>query len=60
MSSQTFKAQMAVGSWSTTPLFPGLSDVVKIVEKKMARGQSSSAESSGNEGENDLTELDTE
>jgi hypothetical protein len=33
MSSQTFKAQMALGSWAQTPLYPGLSDVIKIIEK---------------------------
>jgi hypothetical protein len=37
MSSQTFKAQMAVGSWAKIPLFSGLSDVTKIVEKCMSR-----------------------
>jgi hypothetical protein len=34
-SSQTFKAQIAVGSWARTPLYPGLSDTIKIVEKQM-------------------------
>jgi hypothetical protein len=34
-SPQTFKAQIAVGSWAKTPLYPGLSDTIKIVEKQM-------------------------
>ncbi|KAF8984366.1 hypothetical protein BDQ17DRAFT_1260872, partial [Cyathus striatus] len=35
MSSQTFKAQMAVGSWAKTPLYPGLSSVTKIIQDIM-------------------------
>lgn len=35
MSPQTFKAQVAVGSWATTPLFSGLSDITSIIEKVM-------------------------
>ena len=31
-SPQTFKAQMAVGSWCQTPLYPGLFKVTKIIE----------------------------
>jgi hypothetical protein len=38
MSPQTFKAQIAIGSWATTPLFGGLADVTAIIEKVMARG----------------------
>lgn len=34
-SPQTFKAQVAVGSWAKTPLYPGLSETIKIVEKQM-------------------------
>jgi hypothetical protein len=37
MSSQTFKADMAVGSWVDTPLRPGIMDTVKIVEKRIER-----------------------
>ena len=37
-SPQTFKAQVAVGSWARTPLYPGLSETIKIVEKQM-RGE---------------------
>jgi hypothetical protein len=36
-SPQTFKAQIAVGSWARTPLYPGLSETVKIVERQMVR-----------------------
>lgn len=35
MSSRTFQAQMAIGSWFETPLLPGLSDVSRILEKHM-------------------------
>ena len=31
MSSQTFQARMAVGSWVKTPLNPGLSEISKII-----------------------------
>ncbi|KAF8220870.1 hypothetical protein L208DRAFT_1331347 [Tricholoma matsutake] len=34
-SPQTFKAQVAVGSWAKTPLYPGLSETIKIVQKQM-------------------------
>ncbi len=34
-SPQTFKAQIAVGSWARTLLYPGLSETIKIVEKRM-------------------------
>jgi hypothetical protein len=34
MSSQTFKAQMAIGSWAQGPLNPGLAELTKIIEKK--------------------------
>jgi hypothetical protein len=33
MSSQTFKAQMAIGSWAQGPLYPGLTEIAKIIEK---------------------------
>lgn len=36
MSSQTFKAQMAVGSWAKTPMYPGFDQTVKIVDSRMA------------------------
>ena len=35
MSSQTFKAQVALGSWTKAPFWPGLSEVTKIVEREM-------------------------
>ncbi|KAF8236158.1 hypothetical protein L208DRAFT_1253410 [Tricholoma matsutake] len=34
-SPQTFKAQVAVGSWAKTPLYPGLSETIKIFQKQM-------------------------
>jgi hypothetical protein len=36
MNSQTFKAQVAVGSWAKTPLYPRFTEVTKIVERNMA------------------------
>jgi hypothetical protein len=41
MSSQTFKAEMAVGSWDGTPLMPNISEATRIIERKMARGATS-------------------
>ena len=41
MSSQTFKAEMAVGSWGGTPLMPNISEAVRVIERKMARGATS-------------------
>jgi hypothetical protein len=41
MSSQTFKAEMAVGSWDGTPLMPNISEAIRIIERKMARGATS-------------------
>jgi hypothetical protein len=38
MNSQTFKAQVAVGSWARTPLYPGFIEVTKIVERSIAGG----------------------
>lgn len=38
MNSQTFKAQMTVGSWASTPLYPGLETVTRIIEKRMGNG----------------------
>ncbi|KAG1778013.1 hypothetical protein EV702DRAFT_968704, partial [Suillus placidus] len=37
ISSQTFKAQVAVGSWFTTPLMPDLSVTTTIMQKKMGK-----------------------
>jgi len=34
-SSQTFRAKVALGSWIGTPLWPGISDVTKILEPKL-------------------------
>ncbi|KAF8990540.1 hypothetical protein BDQ17DRAFT_1255708, partial [Cyathus striatus] len=36
MSSQTFKAQMALGSWAKTPLFPGFDSATQVIEKVMS------------------------
>jgi hypothetical protein len=35
-SSQTFEAQMAVESWTKTPMYPGFDQTVKIVDSHMA------------------------
>ena len=37
MSSQTFKAQMAVGSWIGPPIFPSIDPFISIIENKMSR-----------------------
>ncbi|KAI0038415.1 hypothetical protein FA95DRAFT_1578217 [Auriscalpium vulgare] len=47
MSSNTFIAEMAVGSWNGTPLFPHASCAVDVIEKKMS-GQAADFEQ-GNE-----------
>jgi hypothetical protein len=44
MNSQTFKAQVAVGSWAKTPLYPGFTEVTRIVERSMAGGGDSEVE----------------
>ncbi|KAF9233124.1 hypothetical protein BU15DRAFT_54315, partial [Melanogaster broomeanus] len=36
-SSQTFKSEMAVGSWDGTPLFPDIRRAVQIIENKGRR-----------------------
>jgi hypothetical protein len=41
MSSQTFKAEMAVGSWDGTPLMPNISEAIRVIERKMVRGATS-------------------
>ena len=35
MNSQTFRAQMAVGSWAQSPLYPGFDQMVGIVKSEM-------------------------
>lgn len=40
MSSQTFKSEMAVGSWDGTPLMPDIRGAIAIMERKMSRGSS--------------------
>ena len=37
MSSQTFKAQMAVGSWIGPPIFPSINPFISIVKDNMDR-----------------------
>jgi hypothetical protein len=56
-SPQTFKAQVAVGSWAKTPLYPGLSETIKIVEAQM-RGEGQ--ERAGDEVEVGVNETDHE
>ncbi|KAF8994100.1 hypothetical protein BDQ17DRAFT_1252081 [Cyathus striatus] len=34
-SSQTFKAQMALGSWAKSPLYPGFSAATEIIQATM-------------------------
>ncbi|KDQ18440.1 hypothetical protein BOTBODRAFT_98247, partial [Botryobasidium botryosum FD-172 SS1] len=34
MGSNTFRAQMAVGSWYGTPLLPDVTEIVKMVQGK--------------------------
>ena len=41
MSSQTFKAEMAVGSWDGTPLMPDISEAIRVIKRKMVRGATS-------------------
>jgi hypothetical protein len=41
MSSQTFKAEMAVGSWDGNPLMPNILEAVRVIKRKMARGATS-------------------
>jgi hypothetical protein len=35
MSSQTFKARVAIGSWAKTPIFPEFSDIAAMVATRM-------------------------
>jgi len=56
-SPQTFKAQVAVGSWAKTPLDPGLSETINIIEKQM-RGEQVEHETEENDDETD--EIDKE
>jgi hypothetical protein len=56
-SPQTFKAQVAVGSWAKTPLYTGLSETIKIVEKQM-RGEKVEYEMEENDDQTD--EIDEE
>jgi hypothetical protein len=53
-SPQTFKAQVAVGSWARTPLYPGLSETIKIVERQIQ------GESRARAGERDMEDNETD
>ena len=58
-SPQTFKAQVAIGSWAKTRLYPGLSATINIVEKHMkADGQPRIQENSDKTNETDEDEDD--
>ncbi|KAH8110929.1 hypothetical protein DFH11DRAFT_1513652 [Phellopilus nigrolimitatus] len=37
ISSQTFKAEMAVGSWEGTPLFPDIDAAIRVLQQSMSR-----------------------
>ena len=39
MNSQTFKAQVAVGSWARTLLYPRFTEVTKIVKRSIGDGE---------------------
>ena len=54
-SPQTFKAQVAVGSWAKTPLYPGLSETIKIIQRQMG-----SEEQVGPQKDVNETELEDE
>ena len=56
-SPQTFKAQVAIGSWARTPLYPGLSETIKIIEKQM-RGEQ--VEYEMEETDDETAEIDKE
>ncbi|KAG2051814.1 hypothetical protein BDR06DRAFT_889076, partial [Suillus hirtellus] len=43
ISSQTFKAQVAVELWFNTPLMPDLSVATNIMQQKMAKGKEKEA-----------------
>lgn len=41
MSSQSFRAKMAIGSWEKTPLFPGVDAIAGMLQQKMSGGDES-------------------
>jgi len=57
MTSQTFKARMALGSWSKTPLFDGLTDATRIIERRISHRARNLAEESSS-GSEDKDESD--
>jgi hypothetical protein len=52
MNSQTFRAQMVVGSWAQSPLYPGFDQMVGIVKSEM--GEECEEENIGIELEEEL------
>jgi hypothetical protein len=59
-SPQTFKAQIAVGSWASTPLFTGLSDITKVVEDSLKKESFEKVNDEEVGSESDSDELDVE
>jgi hypothetical protein len=55
---------MAIGSWAKTPLYPGFSEVSKIIEAQMSAekptGQPREESSEGSGSEEELDELDSD
>ncbi|KAF8961225.1 hypothetical protein BDZ97DRAFT_1664501, partial [Flammula alnicola] len=39
MNSQTFKAQMAVGSWARSPLYPGFNSVRDVISNDIEQSE---------------------
>ncbi|KAG2036218.1 hypothetical protein BDR03DRAFT_960540 [Suillus americanus] len=54
ISSQTFKAHVAVGSWFKTPLMPDLSVATSIMRQKMVKGKGKET------GQADAIEIDSD
>lgn len=53
-SSQTFKAQMAVGSWVGTDIFPTLDPFATIIEKESSRSKKGKAKAVVDESSDDM------
>ena len=53
-SSQTFKAQMAVGSWIGTEIFPTLEPFERIIERESSRSQKGKEKAVINESDDDM------
>ncbi|KAG2028744.1 hypothetical protein BDR03DRAFT_882771, partial [Suillus americanus] len=54
ISSQTSKAQVAIGSWFKTPLMPDLSVTTSIMQQKMVKGKRKET------GQADAIEIDSD